>query len=66
MRVGDRVRARTMHRESGSQEWSVIFKEGEVIRDFLLCVGNQALFRVRLDDGSEGNFWNDQLENVAS
>lgn len=65
MKVGDRVRARMMHRETDSQEWSVIFKDGEVTYDFMLCVGNQSLFRVRLDDGTEGNFWHNQLENVA-
>jgi hypothetical protein len=68
MKVGDRVRARLMHREIGEKNqpiWSVISKEGVVEKDFLLTVGNQALYRVAMDDGSFENIWRNQLEHVA-
>ena len=68
MRVGDRVVARLLHREIGEKNqpiWSVIQKEGKVVHDFMLTVGNQALYRVEMDDGSFENIWRNQLEHVA-
>lgn len=63
--VGSRVIARFAAKEPGrGGEWYVLEKRGTVVKDFLLTVGNQSLFRVEHDDGSFNNCWNDQLEVI--
>ena len=61
--LGSRVRAHFLKKEPGrGGKWLHIEREGVIVRDFMLTVGNQSLFQVRHDDGTFNNCWNDQLE----